>query len=491
MRYKYRKLAMLLVVSLIMGLVSTSSGFTATKPKVKLIITNKDYTKKTYTLKKGKNRQLNVRISKASGTITTTFKSSKTKVATVSKYGYIKAKRKGTTKINVTVKIKKNKKTTKLKSWVKIKVPGDTTTPTPSPTPKSGVMKAYLIVNGTMTGTTIGTSTAEPARRFDLTIVDNESGKQLYDALPKTLTMTDLDGHSKTVSDSEIIFDPDEYRPGTLESGDLMLYGMNRYELCYETYNTGYAYTMLGKVSNASELKDALGATGVSITIVKNVLPTAAPTATPTATPTVSPTPTATPTATPDGWTPSPTPADWTPTPTPTATPQGWTPTPTPTGATATPTATPTAAPTETPIPTATPKPVYSGPTMLVTTESGHSFRLNVDPYNATAMEFYNSLPLRLTMQPILGRNIVHNIKPLSQTYSMNNSETPKMWMAGCLALYSSDELYFFTKNENNYSGTLSMPILGTFNKDFSESTAFLYTAFPATEGQWVTIEKF
>ena len=124
MRIRYRRLSIFMVICLVMGLISTAPLRGASTPKIKLIITNKDYTKKTYTLKKGKNRQLNVRITSASGTIKTTFKSSKTKVAKITKNGYITAKSKGTSKITVTVKITKNKKTTTIKSWVKIKVPG-------------------------------------------------------------------------------------------------------------------------------------------------------------------------------------------------------------------------------------------------------------------------------------------------------------------------------------------------------------------------------
>ncbi len=503
MRSRYRRLSIFMVICLVLGLISTAPLRGASTPKIKLIITNKDYTKKTYTLKKGKHRQLNVKITSASGTIKTTFKSSKTKVAKITKNGYITAKSKGTSKITVTVKITKNKKTTTRKSWVKIKVPSSSSTATPSPTPDSGVMKAYLIVNGAVTGTTIDTATMAPAQRFDITIVDNESGKQLYKSLPKTLKMTDLDGHSKTVKDSEILYDPDEYRPGSLESGDLMLYGIDRYELCYSNYSTGYPFTMLGKITNPTGLEEALGTAGVSITIVKNIdLPTKAPTAVPTVTPTPTPTASAAPTATPAGWTPTPTPtatpAGWTPTPTPTATPAGWTPTPTPTGATPTPTAsatptpTPTVAPTATPIPTATPKPSYSGPRIIVTIpDAGQSFTVNVDSENQTAMEFYNSLPLEITMGPYVGRNIYQNVLPLPHNYTNVNEIQPNVWSAGTLALLGANSLYIFTRNENNTQAPIKLSEIGRFNSEISGSTAFLPTAFPPPENRIVVFERF
>ena len=86
------------------------------KAKVTLKIGKKNYTKKTCQLVKGQKASLAVKAGNISGNKKIKYVSSKPKIASVSKKGVIRAKKKGTAKIKVTVTAGKKK----FSSWMKI-----------------------------------------------------------------------------------------------------------------------------------------------------------------------------------------------------------------------------------------------------------------------------------------------------------------------------------------------------------------------------------
>lgn len=116
-------------VFLVMTMIITSLGiqdstaYAATKAvkSVILKISSKNVTKKTFKMTKGNSKKLKVSIKPASLKKTVTYQSKNKKIVTVSKSGKLKAKKAGTAKVIVTVRIKGNKDITK-KTWLKIKV---------------------------------------------------------------------------------------------------------------------------------------------------------------------------------------------------------------------------------------------------------------------------------------------------------------------------------------------------------------------------------
>lgn len=86
---------------------------------VSIKIGKKAVTKKTYSLKKGRTATLKVTVTPKKAKKSVSYKSSKKNIATVSRKGIIKAKKKGTAKITVSVRGKDKKIK---KAWMKVKI---------------------------------------------------------------------------------------------------------------------------------------------------------------------------------------------------------------------------------------------------------------------------------------------------------------------------------------------------------------------------------
>jgi hypothetical protein len=84
--------------------------------------------------------------------------------------------------------------------------------------------------------------------------------------LPMTLEMKDLNSNEK-FSDLSRSLPTNTFNPGTIHTGDLLLWGSNTLVLFYKSFNTPYSYTKLGKIENPNGLAQALGSGTVKVTI--------------------------------------------------------------------------------------------------------------------------------------------------------------------------------------------------------------------------------
>lgn len=100
---------------------------------------------------------------------------------------------------------------------------------------------------------------------FNATLDDNATVTAFKALLPMTVSMSEMNGNEKYYYLPESLPTASSH-PGTIRTGDLMLYGSSCVVLFYETFSTSYSYTRLGRVDNPSGLASALGLGNVTVT---------------------------------------------------------------------------------------------------------------------------------------------------------------------------------------------------------------------------------
>lgn len=100
---------------------------------------------------------------------------------------------------------------------------------------------------------------------FMVKFYDNETAQALADMLPITINMSELNGNEK------YYYLPNNLptaaiNPGTVQTGDIMLYGSNCLVLFYKTFSTSYSYTKIGRIENTAGLMAALDKGNVNVT---------------------------------------------------------------------------------------------------------------------------------------------------------------------------------------------------------------------------------
>ncbi len=99
---------------------------------------------------------------------------------------------------------------------------------------------------------TVGTA------RFAVTLEDNPTARAFVQLLPVTLDMTELNGNEKYARLSRSL-PTNAVRPGTIRTGDVLLYGNDTLVVFYETFRSGYSYTRIGRITETAGLAQALG----------------------------------------------------------------------------------------------------------------------------------------------------------------------------------------------------------------------------------------
>ena len=95
-------------------------------------------------------------------------------------------------------------------------------------------------------------------KEFKASLVDNPTTSAFKAMLPLTIDMRDLNSNEKFF-DFTSNLPVNASNPGTINSGDIMLWGSNTLVLFYKTFSTTYSYTRIGRIENPNGLSAALG----------------------------------------------------------------------------------------------------------------------------------------------------------------------------------------------------------------------------------------
>jgi hypothetical protein len=100
---------------------------------------------------------------------------------------------------------------------------------------------------------------------FCTSLENNATATAFKAILPMTINMTDLNNNEKYF-DFSTSLPTNASNPGSMQTGDLMLYGSRTLVLFYKTFSTSYPYTKLGHIDDTIGLSAALGNGNVSVT---------------------------------------------------------------------------------------------------------------------------------------------------------------------------------------------------------------------------------
>lgn len=88
---------------------------------------------------------------------------------------------------------------------------------------------------------------------YIITLEDNETVDVLVNNMPLDLSMSNLNGN-EFYSYLDFTLPTNSYNPGKINKGDIYLYGNNCLVIFYESFNTSYSYTKIGKLDNIEVL---------------------------------------------------------------------------------------------------------------------------------------------------------------------------------------------------------------------------------------------
>ncbi|MBC8988061.1 hypothetical protein H9X96_20085 [Pedobacter sp. N36a] len=107
------------------------------------------------------------------------------------------------------------------------------------------------------------------SKTFIATLSDNSSAKAFMNMLPMTINLAELNGNEKYFDLSKSL-PTNSANPGTIQNGDLMLYGSRTLVLFYKSFSTSYSYTRIGRIDHILGFAEALGAREVGVAFELN-----------------------------------------------------------------------------------------------------------------------------------------------------------------------------------------------------------------------------
>jgi hypothetical protein len=99
---------------------------------------------------------------------------------------------------------------------------------------------------------------------FSATFYTNPTATAFKSLLPLNVNMIELNRNEKYADLSQSL-PVNASNPGTIHTGDLMIYGASTLVLFYKTFSTTYHYTSIARIDNVDRLAAAVGSTSVMV----------------------------------------------------------------------------------------------------------------------------------------------------------------------------------------------------------------------------------
>lgn len=106
-------------------------------------------------------------------------------------------------------------------------------------------------------------------KEYSITLEDNETVDALVNNMPFDLSMSNLNGN-EFYSYLDFTLPTNSYDPGKINKGDIYLYGNNCLVIFYESFNTSYSYTKIGKLDNIEVLDNIKGKNNIIVSLEIN-----------------------------------------------------------------------------------------------------------------------------------------------------------------------------------------------------------------------------
>ena len=103
------------------------------------------------------------------------------------------------------------------------------------------------------------------ARRFSVALENTPTVQAVLQMLPATWDMTELNGNEKYARLGRSL-PTAAVRPDTIRAGDVLLYGSDTLVVFYDTFQSSYSYTRIGRIDDPIGLAQALGPGSVRVT---------------------------------------------------------------------------------------------------------------------------------------------------------------------------------------------------------------------------------
>ena len=105
-------------------------------------------------------------------------------------------------------------------------------------------------------------------QEYIVNLENNSTVNKMLELLPLDIEMNELNGNEKYYY-LESIVSSNPSKVEKINIGDIMLYGNNCIVIFYESFNTSYSYTRIGKIVDSNNLKENLGSGNVNVVFEK------------------------------------------------------------------------------------------------------------------------------------------------------------------------------------------------------------------------------